>query len=90
MAEIIQSMLTTVDNPYNPFENFDDWYRYDQDHHHFSCERLAEVVGDLDDSNEVEAIAITENAINYIVANDVLGKFAKVQKLCEIDDYSDE
>ena len=85
MEKIIESMLTTVDNPYNPFENFEDWYIYDQDHRHFSCERLAEVVGDLNDSNEVEKIKITESAINYIVANDVLGKYAKVQRLCEIE-----
>ena len=85
MEKIIESMLTTVDNPYNPFENFEDWYIYDQDHRHFCCERLAEVVGDLKDSNEVESIKITESAINFIVANDVLGKYAKVQRLCEIE-----
>ena len=85
MEQIIESMLTTVDNPYNPFVNFDDWYRYDRDHKHYCRERLAEVVGDLKDSNEVEKIKIAESAINYIVANDVLGKYAKVQRLCEIE-----
>jgi len=86
MAEqIIQSMLTTVDNPYNPFDNFDDWYRFDQDNHHFSCERLAEVLPNLSDSNEVESIKITESAINYIVANDPLNIYTKVQKICEIE-----
>lgn len=85
MEQIIESMLTTVDNPYNPFINFDDWYRYDRDHKHYCCERLAEVVGDLKDSNEVEKIKIAESAINYIIANDVLGKYAKVQRLCEIE-----
>lgn len=89
MAKIIKSMLTTVDNPYNPFDNFDDWYRYDQDHHHFSCERLAQVVDDSKDLTEIEEIVMTENAINYIVSNDLLGKYVKVQKLCEIDDYEE-
>ena len=85
MEKIIVSMLTTVDNPYNPFDNFNDWYRFDQDHHHYCCERLAEKVGDLPDSNEVEKIKITESAIDYIVANDMLNKYQKVQRLCEID-----
>ena len=22
-------MLTTIDNPFNPFTNFDDWYAFD-------------------------------------------------------------
>lgn len=78
-------MLTTVDNPFNPFDNFDDWYMYDQDHHNFCCERLAEVLGETKDSNEVEEIKMTESAIDYIVTNDVLNKYQKVQRLCEID-----
>lgn len=86
MAEqIIQSMLTTVDNPYNPFDNFDDWYRFDQENNHFCCEKLAECLPNLDDSNEVESIKMTESAINYIVANDVLGIYTKVQKVLDID-----
>ena len=85
MAQIIKSMLTTVDNPYNPFENFDDWYRFDQDNHHFCCERLAEIVPDFSDSNEIEEIKITESAIDYIISNDLLGKYVKVQKVCEIE-----
>ena len=26
-----EHMLTTVDNPFNPFNNFDKWYEYDRD-----------------------------------------------------------
>ena len=85
MEKIIESMLTTVDNPYNPFDDFENWYRFDRDHQYHCCERLAEKVGDLNDSNEVEKIKITESAINYIVANDVLGIYAKVQRVCQIE-----
>ena len=33
--------LTTVDNPWNPFTNWDEWLRYDIGQGYFTCERLA-------------------------------------------------
>ena len=30
-------MVTTVDNKFNPFTNFEDWYRYDTDPAHPYC-----------------------------------------------------
>jgi len=85
MAKIIKSMLTTVDNPFDPFDDFDNWYSFDQDKKHFSCERLAEIVPDLNDSNEVEQIRITESAINKIVSDDLTEGFIKVQRVCDIE-----
>lgn len=82
---IIKSMLTTFDNPYNPFENFDDWYRFDCDKHYDSCGLLARkmenVPNDLVPSEEVK---VTESAIDEIVKNDVLNRYTKVQKLLPI------
>ena len=34
-------MLTTVDNPYSPFTQFDDWYSYDVLKGHNTCSLLA-------------------------------------------------
>ncbi len=28
VSEVEEHMLTTVDNPYNPFTHFDEWLRY--------------------------------------------------------------
>lgn len=78
-------MLTTFDNPYNPFDNFDDWYRYDCDNHYDSCGLLARQIGNvLDDSMPTEEIKVTESAIDEIVRNDVLNRYTKVQKLLPV------
>ena len=33
--------LTTEDNPFNPFTQWDDWYSYDLQNGYYTCERLA-------------------------------------------------
>ena len=36
-------MLTTTDNPYNPFKNFDEWFMYDTEKGYNSCGYLARI-----------------------------------------------
>ena len=59
-------MLTTYDNPYDPFTQFEDWYNYDTQNGYFTCAYLGRVSytsPDLPDSyNSIEI----ENAMNDI------------------------
>lgn len=75
-----ESMLTTVDNPYNPFTQFDDWYAFDQSKGYRTTEYLARIAKTSDElSDEDNSIAI-EDAINEIIFFDVLGIYQKVNK----------
>lgn len=61
--------LTTSDNPFNPFDDFDSWFQFDEEKHYNSCQllaRLARVSNGV--SNETNAKAI-EQAIDDIVSN---------------------
>lgn len=52
-------MLTTKDNPYNPFTNFDEWFAFDCQKRYFTCDylaRLARTSYDLSDEEETKAI----------------------------------
>lgn len=70
--------LTTTDNPFNPFTNFDEWYAFDTAHGYNTSAylaRIAEVSEGL--SEELNAQAI-EAAIDEIIRIDVLGIYKKV------------
>ena len=52
---VVDTMLTTFDNPYNPFSDFDSWKKWDEDNGYFTSELLAAVIGNTDDVlDEVE------------------------------------
>lgn len=75
---ITQSMLTTIDNPYDPFTQYDDWLAYDQQQGYHTCSYLARVTNTSDElSPEDEDLAI-EAAIDEIVKMNILGIYRKV------------
>lgn len=36
-------MLTTADNPFDPFTQFEKWFRYDHAMGYFTCEKIAQL-----------------------------------------------
>ena len=71
-------MLTTTDNPYDPFTQFDDWYRFDIDAGYDSCGLLDRCCKSSNDLSEIENKIEIENAINEICKYNLSGKHIKV------------
>lgn len=61
-----QHMISTDDNPYNPFEKFDQWYAYDQAHGHRSLELLARLARPTDAMSDQEQSQEIEHTIDEI------------------------
>lgn len=74
------SMLTTIDNPYDPFTQFDDWFAFDEQKGYHTCAYLARLANTSDELSDEENDAEIENAIDSIVKLNVLGIYRKVQK----------
>lgn len=72
-------MLSTNDNPYDPFEQFDSWLLFDKEKGYNSCEILARTVELSDDMTEKEINEATERAIDKIIKYDPLNVFIKKQ-----------
>jgi hypothetical protein len=71
-------MLTTIDNPFDPFVEFDQWKAFDEGKGYFTCSYLARIANtSIELSEEDEALAI-EQAIDEIVQLNVLGIYKKV------------
>lgn len=77
---IPQSMLTTTDNPFNPFTQFDDWYMFDTTKGYNTCAYLARVTISSNELSEHDEDVAIESAIDEIVALNVLGIYKKVVK----------
>lgn len=73
-------MLTTIDNPFNPFDDFDSWRMFDIEKQHFCCERLARIVNLSPEMSEAEENIETERAIDEIIKYDVEDIYQKVTK----------
>ena len=73
-------MLSTVDNPYNPFTNYPAWSSFDVALRHGTSELLGRIsfssyeLSDLDERLEINA------AIDEILREDVMGLYIKVTK----------
>lgn len=73
-------MLTTFDNPFDPFTQFDSWFAFDVEKGYYSCSRLARIAKLSDDLSEKEADEEIERAIDEIIQYDFLNIYKKVYK----------
>lgn len=74
------SMLTTIDNPFDPFEDFASWFVYDSEKGYNTCGLLALVSGTSDSFIEEVNDDLTEEAIDSIIENDFLHIYKKITK----------
>lgn len=73
-------MITTIDNPYDPFEDFSSWWMFDVDKGYNTCEYLARILQIPDDSTQEEEELLIEDAIDYIIKHDFMKIYKKINK----------
>jgi hypothetical protein len=78
--EMADPMLTTVDNPFNPFTQYDEWFEYDAALGYNTPAYLARVVRTSDELSEADQRIAIEQAIDEIIKENVLGLYRKILK----------
>ena len=73
-------MITTFDNPYNPFTNFNEWFMFDVEKGYYTCNYLARIVNLSDDMTEKEEEAEIERAIDEIILYNPLNIYKKIKR----------
>lgn len=79
-------MLTTVDNPFNPHTQFDQWYNYDEQCGYHTTSYLARVLRPAPSLSEADEDLHYEHAIDEIVRENVLGIYRKVPEPDETEE----
>ena len=75
-----ESMLTTIDNPFDPFTQYEEWTAYDFQMGYHSAEFLARIAIVSDELSEADQRVAINNAIDEIVRENVSGMFKKVTR----------
>ena len=73
-------MLTTFDNPFDPFEQFTSWFMFDVEKGYNSCSYLARIAKLTDDMTDQEVSNEIERAIDEIIQYDFANIYKKVKK----------
>ena len=75
-----ECMLTTIDNPYDYFTQFDDWFSFDIEKGYNSCSRLARIARISDQMTDEETNLEIERAIDEIIKYDFMNIYKKVRR----------
>ena len=71
--------LSTIDNPYDPIDDFNHWLDYDLLSGYNCSELLSRLAFTSDSLSDVENDQIIEDAIDSLILNDTLNLFIKVK-----------
>lgn len=70
--------ITTIDNPFDPFDDFTSWHMFDLEKGYNTGSRLARLTEFSDDMTEKEELEEIERGINRLIEIDPLDIYIKV------------
>ena len=70
--------ITPIDNPFDPFDQFDSWIQFDLDKGYNSCAYLSRIAFTSDQLSESENDKEIERAIDEIILYDFMNIYKKV------------
>jgi len=73
-------MLTTFDNPYDPFEEFTQWLLFDNEKGYGTCDYLGRIARTSDQLSQEENDEEVERAIDEIIQLDFRNIYKKVMR----------
>ncbi len=71
-------MLTTTDNPYNPFTQWNEWLAYDTASGYYTLDYLGRIVRSSHDLSQADELKAIDDAIDEILKENILGIYTKV------------
>ena len=78
-----QCMITTFDNPFDPFEQFTLWHLFDKEKGYDSSERVMRLANISNDMTQKEVDEEVERAIDRLIEIDFTNTYKKLTKQSE-------
>lgn len=77
---MLRLALTTEDNPYDPFDEFEEWFNFDVTQGYYTCAYLARVTTTSTDLTEADQLEATNEAIEEILELNLTGNYQVVER----------
>jgi len=72
--------ITTIDNPFDPFDDFNSWFQFDIEKGYYTSSKLARLTNLTDDMSSVEENLEIERAIDRLIEIDPLDIYKKITR----------
>lgn len=72
--------ITTVDNPYDPFDDFEHWLQFDTEKGYYTSSKLGRLTNLRNDMSEAEEAEEIERAIDRLIEIDPFDVYIKVTR----------
>lgn len=77
-AQMAEYMLTTVDNPFNPFHQFKEWLAWDMRAGYNTLGYLARIANTSHDLSDADYSQAVDNAIDEIIEENLYGVHCRI------------
>ena len=81
-----QCRLTTTDNPFDPFEQFNSWFLFDVEKGYNTCAYLGRIARTSEQLSDEENDREVEHAIDEIIKYDLRNIYKKVKRKVNVMD----
>ena len=75
-----QVHITTIDNPFDPFDDFTSWFMFDIEKGYYTSSKIGRLVKTKEGMTEKEEIDAIEKAIDRLIEIDPLDIYIKITK----------
>lgn len=77
-TKIKQVWVTTKDNPFDPFTQFDDWIRFDEDYGYNTCQLIDRHLVTSQELSQADQESDLDEAIRWILELDPTDNYKRV------------
>ena len=87
-----QTFVTTLDNPYDYFKQFDDWYAFDTQMGYNTCSYVARIAKTSRELSERDQCQATNDAVDEILRFNLTGNYKRAvgPELKEAEDEDED